>query len=112
MKKKLYLHIGMGKTGTTALQHFFWENRKALASRDICYPNLGVQSEAHHLLSPHIPRFLEDQWKFRAVDEWAPKLSKSRESRLLLSSELMAWADEAKARKFCAQVSTWFSVWC
>ena len=110
MKKKLYLHIGMGKTGTTALQNFFWENRKLLASRDICYPKLGTMSNAHHLLSPHIPRFLENEWDFKTVDEWAPKLAESTESRILLSSELMAWADESKARKFCAQVSAWFDV--
>lgn len=111
MKKKLYLHIGMGKTGTTALQHFFWENREALAARDICYPEFGVQSGAHHLLSPHIPRFLEDQWDFLKVDDWAPALVKSRQTKLLLSSELMAWADEAKARRFCAQVSAFFDVY-
>lgn len=110
MKKKLYLHIGMGKTGTTALQHFFWENRAALAAHDICYPELGVQSGAHHLLSPHIPRFLEDQWEFLKVDDWAPELVKSQQAKILLSSELMAWADDASARKFCAQASAWFDV--
>lgn len=110
MKKKLYLHIGMGKTGTTALQHFFWDNREALEEFDIHYPELGIQSSAHHLLSPHIPRFLEDQWTFMKVDEWAPKLADTRWGSILLSSELMAWADEALARKFCAQVSAWFDV--
>ena len=44
MKKKLYLHIGMGKTGTTALQHFFWDNRDILAAKGICYPKVGIQS--------------------------------------------------------------------
>ena len=110
MKKKLYLHIGMGKTGTTALQNFFWENRKSLSKHDICYPKRGMMSNAHHLLSPHIPRFLEDQWNFQSVDDWAPKLADSSENRILLSSELMAWADESKARRFCAQVSAWFDV--
>ncbi|RLQ23694.1 hypothetical protein DWB85_00625 [Seongchinamella sediminis] len=110
MKKKLYLHIGMGKTGTTALQNFFWENRKVLARHDVCYPEHGLMSNAHHLLSPHVPRFLEDQWSFQAVDEWAPELVKSRQNRILLSSELMAWADEASARKFCAQVSAHFDL--
>ncbi|TGD74094.1 sulfotransferase [Mangrovimicrobium sediminis] len=110
MKKKLYLHIGMGKTGTTALQNFFWDNRKLLAQRDICYPELGSQSHAHHLLSPHIPRFLEGEWQFKRVDDWAPKLAESEQSRILLSSELMAWAEDAKARKFCAQLSVWFDV--
>ena len=111
MKKKLYLHIGMGKTGTTALQNFFWENRKVLAKRDVCYPKRGTMANAHHLLSPHIPRFLENEWNFQAVDEWAPELAKSAQNRVLLSSELMAWAEESKARKFCAQVSAWFDVY-
>lgn len=110
MKKKLYVHIGMGKTGTTALQNFFAENRKVLSRHDLNYPTHGVMSNAHHLLSPHVPRFLEDQWTFESVEEWAPRLVKSRENRILLSSELMAWADEAKARKFCAQVSAFFDL--
>ncbi|KZX55067.1 hypothetical protein A3709_08720 [Halioglobus sp. HI00S01] len=110
MKKKLYVHIGMGKTGTTALQNFFWDNRKALKERDICYPRQGIMSNAHHLLSPHIPRFLEDQWNFQTVEEWAPKLADCAEGNVLLSSELMAWAEESKARRFCAQVSAWFDV--
>ncbi|TDG15112.1 hypothetical protein E2F43_02425 [Seongchinamella unica] len=110
MKKKLYLHIGMGKTGTTALQNFFWENRRALARNDVCYPKYGTVSNAHHLLSPHVPRFLEDEWSFQSVDEWAPRLVKSKENRILLSSELMAWADEARARRFCAQVSAHFDL--
>ncbi len=95
MKKKLYLHIGMGKTGTTALQNFFWENRKALASHDICYPKRGTMANAHHLLSPHIPRFLENQWKFENVDDWAPELAKVDEVWVLVSLEWMAWADES-----------------
>ncbi len=111
MKKKLFLHIGMGKTGTTALQDFFWDNRKLLAQLGVSYPKTGMQSNAHHLLSPHIPRFLEGQWNFQKVRDWAPELAKCKQDRILLSSELMAWADEAAARKYCAQVSAWFDVY-
>ena len=97
MKKKLYLHIGMGKTGTTALQDFFAHNRQALGEMGISYPERGTMSNAHHLLSPHIPRFLEDQWQFETVDEWAPVLAEESVGNVLLSSELMAWAVEARA---------------
>ena len=38
MEKKLYIHIGGIKTGTTALQHFFTENRQALEAQGFCYP--------------------------------------------------------------------------
>ena len=34
----LYLHIGMHKTGTTAIQRFCAENRRALLKRGYCYP--------------------------------------------------------------------------
>ncbi|HNQ42503.1 MAG TPA: hypothetical protein PKL22_10430, partial [Saprospiraceae bacterium] len=40
-KKTLILHVGMGKTGTTALQNFFWRNRDVLAHHDIAYPETG-----------------------------------------------------------------------
>ena len=49
-KKTLYLHIGMHKTGTTALQTFFSLNERTLATRGVCYPEVGRSkpSVAHH----------------------------------------------------------------
>ncbi|MCI8992613.1 MAG: hypothetical protein HFG80_07820 [Eubacterium sp.] len=36
--KTLYLHIGTPKTGTTAIQHFCYDNQKLLEERGYCYP--------------------------------------------------------------------------
>ena len=38
MKKKLFLHIGFHKTGTSALQEYFAEHRDELEKTDIFYP--------------------------------------------------------------------------
>ncbi len=35
---KLFLHIGMGKTGTSAIQYFLYENREMLLKQNILYP--------------------------------------------------------------------------
>ncbi len=35
---KLYLHIGMGKTGSSAIQYFLYENKEVLKSENLCYP--------------------------------------------------------------------------
>ena len=40
MAERLVLHIGLPKTGTTALQHFLALNRDALARNGILYPEL------------------------------------------------------------------------
>ncbi|HOK96403.1 MAG TPA: hypothetical protein PK052_00960 [Anaerohalosphaeraceae bacterium] len=45
--KELYLHIGMPKTATSALQRFFSINRDLLAQKGIAYPAAGGL-EAHH----------------------------------------------------------------
>jgi len=37
MKKKLYLHIGFHKTGTSALQEYFHNNREELLKNGVCY---------------------------------------------------------------------------
>lgn len=41
--RKLVIHAGTHKTGTTSIQRFFVHNRKALLERGICYPNPKVR---------------------------------------------------------------------
>jgi hypothetical protein len=52
MKKKIYIHIGFGKTGTTAIQSFFSRNRVELLKHDFLYPTTGLEIGGHHLLAP------------------------------------------------------------
>ena len=49
-KQKLYIHIGTSKTGTTALQNFFYINQDVLESHGIHYPLNDVWYRAHHRL--------------------------------------------------------------
>ncbi|GAB5469242.1 MAG: hypothetical protein Kilf2KO_22720 [Rhodospirillales bacterium] len=46
MTKRLFIHIGMPKTGTTSLQSFTYDNRAALAERGLHHPStLGKQAQ-------------------------------------------------------------------
>jgi hypothetical protein len=52
MRKKLFLHIGQTKTGSTSLQRFLHGNRAALAERGVFYPpcvgGLAEPGARHH----------------------------------------------------------------
>lgn len=67
--KKLYLHIGPHKTGSTYIQKTFFENREKLASAGLLYPdeNIGPQWGHHQLVEQikgreeaRINKFLSD----------------------------------------------------
>ncbi len=46
--KKLILHIGTGKTGTSSIQNFLYHQKDELASKyGIFYPDLGLTKNAH-----------------------------------------------------------------
>lgn len=46
MKKRLILHIGMHKTGTSSVQRYFSRNRAVLRRMGVCYPNsIGAKGE-------------------------------------------------------------------
>ncbi|MFO7534656.1 MAG: hypothetical protein R6X19_03065 [Kiritimatiellia bacterium] len=49
--RRLYIHIGHPKTGTTSIQTFLLENRDALRAEGILVPRAGVLEGAHHGLS-------------------------------------------------------------
>ena len=50
---KLYLHIGVEKTGTSSIQHFFDKNRQTLLNKyGILYPETGLwMDKSHHALA-------------------------------------------------------------
>jgi hypothetical protein len=49
---KILLHMGQGKTGTTALQQALRHAAPDLRAKGILYPDFGGKSVAHHLLVP------------------------------------------------------------
>ena len=105
MRKTLYLHIGMGKTGTTALQNFFAAHERVMAARGVVYPRRCQIAHAHHLASPHHPPFLDNSgWKFERPEDWAPALAQGAAPAYLMSSELIAWAAPEKVGPYCAAI--------
>lgn len=51
MNKKIFLHIGIGKTGTTSIQKMFFESRKKLLKDQTLYPLTGISHYGHHNLA-------------------------------------------------------------
>ena len=51
MKKKMILHIGRHKSGTTSIQSTFFSNKSELQRVGIYYPEMGTRGGAHHLIS-------------------------------------------------------------
>jgi hypothetical protein len=49
--RRLYIHIGHPKTGTTSIQNFLLEQRAALRKEGLLVPRAGVLEGAHHGLS-------------------------------------------------------------
>lgn len=48
---KIILHIGSTKTGSSAIQTFLFVNREKLKGAGLLYPNVGIASNAHHVLA-------------------------------------------------------------
>lgn len=105
----LILHIGMGKTGTTAIQESLWRNRHYLLANGYRYPSAACISCAHHLISPHRPTLLVDNgWEFLDPPRWLPKVLREADRKVLMSTELIFWAEPEAIASFCEEVSQAF----
>ena len=47
-EKRLILHVGPHKTGTTALQHALFHTRPELGAHGFTYPDIGIKHQGHH----------------------------------------------------------------
>ncbi|CCK76143.1 hypothetical protein OLEAN_C19670 [Oleispira antarctica RB-8] len=79
--KKIYLHIGPHKTGTTFLQKIFQDNIELLRENDIDYLEFGKQYLGHHEMAAFL-----NQKKYEK-DEIKSAIDKSLFNKILISSE-------------------------
>lgn len=66
MKKKVHLHIGSYKTGTTYIQEIFHNNREGLKKQGFLYP--GRRVNHHHLIFASKPSIENYPRQYKGVD--------------------------------------------
>jgi hypothetical protein len=101
---RLYLHIGIGKTGTSAIQRTLDQNYHCLLSQGVLYPLSGREGQAaHHWLAPFGAPELgpTEEALYDALDA---ELDASPASVAILSSEQFCYCTpgvvEGVARRF------------
>lgn len=109
MNKRLYIHIGRPKSGSTAIQHFLYSNRDALERHGCLYPRTGTLFQASHNLSLIFLPGLEDA---QTIQNETPKtlytqlvkeVNASNVDRAIVSSENFFLIEPKKLPKILQQ---------
>lgn len=100
MKKKLYIHIGRPKVGSSAIQHFLFMNRELLLNRyKMLYPKTGILQKASHKLALVFLPELMDADSVKNVnghdiyEELLEEIQNSRAKSAIISSENFYFVD-------------------
>lgn len=103
-KIRVVFHIGSAKTGTTAIQQFFFRNRRALLEQGLLYPKMLDRKRHHKLLSVPFDETVQRGTPFgadyaAAVEDaraaWAGvrrQIANKRPGTVLISSEFLLMA--------------------
>jgi len=87
--KTIYLHIGMHKTATTAIQVCLRENEKALAALGYGVPRSGVSGTTHNNIAFSVRDLPQYKPEKGGVDELVDELSTSSFDRFIISAEAL-----------------------
>lgn len=116
---RILLHMGQGKTGTTALQRALHLAREALAEQSVLYPVFDPNAVAHHLLialceedariPPHVvePYGSIEMTRAKAAEalfRLRAEVEKSRPDTLVLSSETFVFGLRRPAKERLARL--------
>jgi hypothetical protein len=91
-KPKLFIHIGTNKTGTSAIQHFLNNERKALTGHGLFYPSAGCAGDAHYEISrtlgfDHGKQPAPEEQRKALLKRFKSELAQSRCDVCVISSE-------------------------
>lgn len=106
-KKSILLHIGVPKTGTTALQAALANNRKELNSQNVLYPSQW--RNAHHRAAWAITERTWG-WKGRGgtttpIKHWNSLVKETKTNKtVVLSSEFFCEANQRQAKKIVSDL--------
>ena len=106
MSRRLFLHVGSPKTGTTYLQEVMWKNKNELARQGVHLPLRGVGE--HFNLTLHLRGRVSDldgPAVHRAMDRLRADVARHRahgSGDLLVSHELLAPVEPEQIEEFLA----------
>jgi hypothetical protein len=106
----IMLHIGRGKTGTTAIQRFLFSNRDALLEQGICYPLVGAIPQSGHLelsmsCMDQLPESMKWSNRLDSIQQdTAAEMKAQGVHRFLLSSENFPQSNPVTVRSFLDSV--------
>ncbi len=93
-KKKIYLHIGFHKTGTSALQEFLNDNREQLEKNGIFYPRSYGSSYPGNVdlswaFNPNPPKWgnVTDENRITILDYYMAQIQETKADKIIISSE-------------------------
>lgn len=99
-RKRIFLHIGAPKTGTTYLQHVLWRNREDLARHGVLYPGDAPHRQWQAALDLLDMRFLGHADP-KVPGSWERVVAETRSwqgDTVVISHEMLAWASADRAR--------------
>ena len=92
---RVYLHVGLPKTGTTHIQEMLWHNRATVAAQGLLYP--GYIHYAHFHAAVDLQRRRYETWfEPVAAGAWGRIVAHARRwpDRSVITNELLVTADE------------------
>ncbi|WP_024873836.1 hypothetical protein [Saccharomonospora piscinae] len=98
--RRLYLHVGLPKTGTTMLQELMWLHRDSLADGGLLYPGQDPAAQHRAAMDVHAGRYR--QWhEPGVVGSWSSLVERLRSwhGDAVFSTELLAPASPDEARQ-------------
>lgn len=78
-RRRVYLHIGSPKTGTTYLQEILWQNQEALAEAGVLYPGDKPESHFHASMDLQRVQFQEDWFDDNVPAAWRRLVDEARD---------------------------------
>lgn len=103
--KRVILHVGTPKTGTSFVQDVLFRNRDVLAEHGIVYP--ADRFDAHFLAAVDLLKLPWGGLEADARGAWADLVAKVRaaEGTVIVSHEILAVASPAQARRAVADLT-------